>query len=97
MKKQKPNRPKVKYGGFHPGSYGGCEAMLYEFREQAPPDDVTCDLPLSKRISSSGVVLIAALTLEEALDYLRFSSPTFDVHTVTSLGLISMVSGTPLD
>jgi hypothetical protein len=76
---------------FRPGTHGGCEALLYEFREGAPPDGA--------RTSSlhSRVTLIAAETFEEAVAYLRYDQPDFKVQTVTCLGLMIMVSGSPAD
>ena len=81
---------------FLTGVSGGCEARLYEFREKSlslDPED-TCS-PL-RRITPR-TERIAAVTLDEALAYLRFDTPDFDVYSVTCLGLIVMVSGSPLN
>jgi hypothetical protein len=79
---------------FRTGVSGGCEARLYEFREKRlPPDD---NYPLSNRITPR-TERIAALTLDEALAYLRFAATDFDVDSVTCLGLIVMVSGSPVN
>ena len=81
---------------FRPGARGGCEALLWEFKERPHLDDTKNDLA-DIPAEPPGVVLIAAETLDEALKYLRFDSPDFDVHTVNCLGLIIMISGTPTD
>jgi hypothetical protein len=76
---------------FRPGTHGGCEALLYEFREGAPPDGARTPSLHSR------VTLIAAETFEDAVAYLSFDSPDFKVQTVTCLGLMIMVSGSPAD
>ncbi len=76
---------------FRPGTHGGCEALLYEFREGAPPDGARTPALHSR------VTLIAAETFEEAVAYLRYDHPDFKVQTVTCLGLMIMVSGSPAD
>jgi hypothetical protein len=40
---------------------------------------------------------IAANTFEEALEYLRWHQPRFAIDSVQNLGLIVLVSGSPLD
>ncbi len=79
---------------FRMGSRGGCEARLYEFRERpiSEEEQKLLSSPLAPRVE-----LIAAVTLDEAVAYLRIDSPDFDVHTVTCLGLVIMVSGSPLN
>jgi hypothetical protein len=79
---------------FRPGTHGGCEALLYEFREGSPSDSIDGARMPSVR---SCVTLIAAESFEEAVAYLRFDSPDFKVQTVTCLGLMVMVSGSPAD
>ena len=68
---------------FEPGSHGGCEAHLFEFRETRSPD--------------SNTVRIAAVSPSDALAYLRWHDPDFQVGTVENLGLILLVSGSPVD
>ena len=83
---------------FHPGPHGGCEALLYEFRE--PPlqsSDDEDDLPPASGQPHPRTVLIAAETFDEALVYLRFHAHNFNVHNVRCLGVILMVSGSPAD
>ena len=79
---------------FRPGTHGGCEALLYEFREGAPSDFTDGARTPSLH---SRVTLIAAETFEEAVAYLRYDSPDFKVQTVTCLGLMIIVSGSPAD
>jgi hypothetical protein len=88
------SKTKKKKSKFHTGSRGGCESRLYEFRERPISEE---ELKLLSNPLAPRIELIAAGTLDEALAYLRFDSPDFDVHTVTCLGLIIMVSGSPLN
>ena len=89
-KKEKGNR-------FQPGPHGGCEALLYEFREPPLRSDDEDDLPPASGQPHPRIVLIAAETFDEALHYLRFHAQAFNVHTVKCLGVILMVSGSPAD
>ena len=82
---------------FHPGAHGGCEAMLYEFREPPLLSGDDDDVPPATGQAYPRTVLIAAGTLDEALHYLRFHAQAFNVHTVKCLGVILMVSGSPAD
>jgi len=82
---------------FQPGPHGGCEALLYEFREPPLQPDDEDDLPPASGQPLPRTVLIAAETVDEALAYLRFHSEGFYVHTVKCLGVILMVSGSPAD
>jgi hypothetical protein len=68
---------------FHVGAHGGCETSLFEFTEKSSPEP--------------HVVRIAALKLDEALAYLRWHEPDFTIESVQNLGLILMVSGSPVD
>ncbi len=68
---------------FEIGSHGGCEASLFEFSEKPSPEP--------------HVVRIAALKLDEALDYLRWHEPDFEIDSAHNLGIILMVSGSPVD
>jgi len=82
---------------FRPGARGGCEALLWEFREGNLQDDAEPNLQTTLRQLPPRVVLIVANTLDEALAYLRLDRPDFEVHTVNCLGLVIMVSGSPLN
>lgn len=68
---------------FEAGTHGGCEASLFEFSE--------------KSASEPHVVRIAALRLDEALAYLRWHEPNFEIESVYNLGIVLMVSGSPVD
>ena len=65
------------------GSHGGCEARLFEFRE--------------KHLSESNIVQIAAASFDEALAYLRWHEPEFEIDSAQNLGIILLVSGSPID
>jgi hypothetical protein len=82
---------------FQPGPHGGCEALLYEFREPPLQSNDEEYLPPARGQTHPRTVLIAAGTVDEALVYLRFHSQGFNVHTVKCLGVILMVSGSPAD
>jgi hypothetical protein len=79
---------------FRIGRHGGCEALLYAFRDRlamsGASEGSSCPL-------ASDAIHIAAVTFDEALAQLRWEHPSFQVDSVTCLGLIEMVSGTPLD
>ena len=89
-KKENENR-------FQPGPHGGCEALLYEFRETPLLSDDDDELPPASKGVSPRTVLIAAKTVDQALVYLRFHAQAFTVHNVRCLGVILMVSGSPAD
>jgi hypothetical protein len=42
-------------------------------------------------------VRVAALSLDEALAGLRWHEPEFDIESVQNLGILLMVSGSPVD
>jgi hypothetical protein len=81
---------------FEIGSHGGCEALLFEFRDNLvrfmddEPDEAT-------DLSEPHVVQIAARTFDEAFEYLRWREPNFVINRVENLGLILIVSGSPVD
>ena len=81
---------------FVTGRHGGCEAFLYEFRERA-----SCiaevGKPESTDLHKPDTTRIAANTLDEALEYLRWDRPHFVIDGVQNLGLVILVSGSPLD
>jgi hypothetical protein len=76
---------------FKIGSHGGCEALLFEFRDQS-----LCRSALDDS-EPSEPVRIAARTFEEALDYLHWREEQFSIGSVQNLGLILLVSGSPVD
>lgn len=68
---------------FDAGKRGDCKAYLFEFQEQGA--------------EKSRTMTIAAAKLEDAVSYLRRDSPDFQIKSIQNLGLIIMVSGSPLD
>ena len=78
------------------GRHGGCEALLYEFRERSLRI-AESNGPESTDLRKLDSVRIAANTLDEALEYLRWGRPHFVIDSVQNLGLIILVSGSPLD
>jgi hypothetical protein len=65
------------------GNHGGSEASLFEFREKPSPE--------------AHIVRIAAVKLDEALACLRWHEPGFEIDSVHNLGIILMISGSPVD
>ena len=73
--------------GFRPGASKACEALLYEFTGHCgaeTPEELT-------------VERIAAPSIKEGLVYLRRWRPDFEVMSMQYIGLITSLSGTPLD
>jgi hypothetical protein len=91
----KSKKKKQAEARFVTGRHGGCEALLYEFRERlssvAGSDDKSADPP------KPNTTRIAANTLDEALEYLHWDEPHLVIDTVQNLGLIVVISGSPLD
>jgi hypothetical protein len=81
MRRDKTRRQST--SGFEVGTRGGCEAHLFEFQEECTAE------PRSVRI--------AAIKLDEALSYLRWHAPDFQIKSVQNLGLILLVSGSAVD
>lgn len=71
---------------FRLGHSGACEAVLYAFT--AYPEDQT---------ETSKVVQIAASELLEAVTYMRRCHGDFRIQRVEALGIIEMLSGSPLN
>jgi hypothetical protein len=83
---------------FRVGTNGACEALLWEFCEKdAVIDCAGQNMDSLQQIASSPPILIAANSLEEALKYLRYRSPEFNIHRVNQRGLITLISGSPVD
>ena len=62
---------------FQPGPHGGCEALLYEFREPPLQLDDEDDLPPASGQTHPRTVLIAAETVDEALVYGQSKTPNW--------------------
>lgn len=94
----KDKKKKETVNRFRIGTHGGCEALLYQFREQRPIlDNAEPESQGPEHRLGSHAIHIAAVTFEEAFAHLRWERPDFNVDNVTCLGLIEMVSGSPLD
>lgn len=79
------------------GKHGGCEALLYEFRERLPPRSAKLASQEPADLLDPHITRIAATTFEEAAAYLRWDNPGFVVEGASCLGLITLVSGSPVD
>jgi hypothetical protein len=69
---------------FQVGSEGVCEAQLWKFSN-----------PENQEYQESHMV--AALSIHEALNYIRRREPDFQISKAECLGMIAMLSGSPLD
>ena len=74
--------------GFRPGTSGECEAQLWLFL--GPPGIIEDD-------SVSERHWVAAESLDAALLYLRKRHDDFTITDVRFLGMIPLLSGSPLD
>jgi hypothetical protein len=72
---------------FRPGSGGVCEAELWKF--SAPQDPYIEEEPESH--------MVAAESIYEALNYIRRRERDFRVNKAECIGMIAMLSGSPLD
>jgi hypothetical protein len=72
---------------FRQGRFGACEAHLYEFRGR----DYPCESDEER------VERLAAESIYEGLVYLRRREPDFEVTSVQCIGLVTLLSGSPLD
>ena len=73
---------------FRPGSRGVCEAQLWKFT--APESHHNVNEPPESH-------LVAAESLDEALKYIQLREPDFIISKAECMGLIAMLSGSPLD
>jgi len=73
---------------FRPGSRGVCEAQLWKFTE--PQDRFNPE-------KEPETELIAALSLDQALNYMRRRHSDFNISKAESLGMIALLAGSPLD
>jgi len=72
---------------FRQGRFGACEAHLYEFRGR--------DCPSSSE--EERVERLAADSIFQGLVYLKRREPDFEVTSVQLIGLVTLLSGSPLD
>ena len=73
---------------FRPGTSGECEAQLWMF--MGPPEILKDD-------HVSGMHWVAAESLDAALLYLRKRHDDFVISEARFLGMIPLLSGSPLD
>lgn len=78
---------KKRPASFRQGRFGACEARLYEFRGRQYPSSS----------EEEKVARFAADSIYEGLMYLKRREPDFEVRSVQCIGLITLLSGTPLD
>jgi len=93
----KGKKDKETFSRFEVGSHGGCEACLFEFRESGPYRETETPGRESLRLPERNTVRIAAMTFDQALTYLRWAEPEFKINSVQNLGIIILVSGSPVD
>jgi len=72
---------------FRQGRFGACEAHLYEFRG--------LDCPSSSE--EERVERLAADSIFQGFVYLKRREPDFEVTSVQLIGLVTLLSGSPLD
>ena len=87
--KQKNELKKVKREGIFNRGRAGCESRLFEFRglfgDGVPPEGEELE-----------VRRVAANDLHEALAYMKRWEENFDIRGVQLVGIIVMLSGSPL-
>jgi hypothetical protein len=79
---------KEKKTGFRPSKAGVCEAQLWEFT--GPSKFLAED-------EETPVERIAAASLDQALQFVRGRYPDFIICKAVAIGMIAMLSGSPLD
>ena len=72
-------------GRFRPGRSGVCEAMLFEFT------------PTGEHGSEGTAVRVAAVTIEEAIAYMRVRHAGFQFGRIEFVGMVRLISGSPVD
>ncbi len=72
---------------FRQGRFGACEAHLYEFRGR--------DYPSSS--DEERVERLAVDSIYQGLVYLKRREPDFEITSVQLIGLVTLLSGSPLD
>jgi hypothetical protein len=78
----------VKSTRFRPGLTGACEAQLWNFL--GPP-------PVLNDHNAPQVHWVAAESLDAALRYMRLRNDDFTITEARFMGMIPLVSGSPLD
>jgi len=80
-------KDKKRPAAFRQGRFGACEARLYEFRGRCYPSSS----------EEEKIERFAADSIYEGLVYLKRREPDFEVMSVQCVGLITLLSGSPLD
>jgi len=86
MKAQK--KTSAKSSRFRPGSGGACEAQLWTF---------TGPQRVSEEESIPEAVWVAAESLDAALQYVRQRHEDFLITAARFVGMVALLSGSPLD
>ena len=73
--------------GFRPGPRGACEVHLFAFHRFVPDEGAAEGEPR----------LIAAVSLLEAVMFLKRDTPDFSIRAVEHRGVILMLSGSPYE
>jgi hypothetical protein len=87
MKAQKKKRSEMN-SRFRPGSRGACEAQLWSF---------TGPQRVSGEESIPEAVWVAAESLDAALQYVRQRHDDFLITAARFVGMVALLSGSPLD
>jgi hypothetical protein len=88
MKTKKNTNTSAKISRFRPGTTGECEAQLWYF---------TCPHGIPADEDAQHEHWVAAESLESALRYMRHRHDDFTIAEARFLGMIPILSGSPLD
>jgi len=88
MKSKRKTKTSAKNIRFRPGTTGECEAQLWSFT--GPPGIVAAD-------NAPQLHWVAAESLEAALGYRRRRNEDFIIAEARFLGMVPLLSGSPLD
>jgi hypothetical protein len=83
-----PKKMSAKTTRFHPGTTGACEAQLWNF--SGPPG-----IPADNNVPQ--IYWVAAESLDAALRYIRQRHDDFVITEARYLGMVPLLSGSPLD
>src|SRR5450755_4602784 len=88
VRREKEEILREKKPGFRPGKSGVCEAQLWEFTGPGKFRAEDEDIPVER---------VAAASLDRALGFMRRRYPDFTISKAEAMGMIAMLSGSPLD
>lgn len=80
--------PLDKNAGFRRGSTGVCEAQLWEFTGPSRSPAENEKIPIER---------VAATSVDQALKYMRRRHCDFIICKAEAIGMVAMLSGSPLD